>query len=223
MYTGLTSALPMAMGRELADTVQLPLVVHLAPPPIPFGDILPYLRAGDSITHVYHGGPGTMLDAAGRVRHEFLEARSRGVLIDTGTSKFHTCFAVVRGAYAQGFFPDIISTDLTPSTAAHMTIDLPTCISKFSGLGMELEDALAAATTGPAKLLPTGKGYGQLQVGMPADLAIFELEQGQTQYDDFFGDKIVAKQRLRHILTMKDGIALTAQPSPAMDYKYLRR
>jgi dihydroorotase len=88
---------------------------------------------------------------------------------------------------------------------------------------MELEDALAAATTGPAKLLPTGKGYGQLRVGMPADLAIFELEQGQTQYDDFFGDKIVAKQRLRHILTMKDGIALTAQPSPAMDYKYLRR
>jgi dihydroorotase len=223
MYTGLVSALPMAMGRELADAVKLPLVVHLAPPPVPFGEILPYLRAGDSITHVYHGAPGTMLDANGRVRPEYLEARARGVLIDTGTSKFHTCFAVVRGAYAQGFFPDIISTDLTPSTAASMVIDLPTCVNKFSALGMKLEDALAAVTTGPARILPQGQGYGRLQMGMPADLAVFEVEKGEFIYDDFFGDSVKASQRLKHVVTIKDGEVLTPQPSPRMEYDYLRR
>ena len=46
-YTGLKSLKPLKKARELADTVNLPIMVHLAPPPPGFGEVLPYLRQGD--------------------------------------------------------------------------------------------------------------------------------------------------------------------------------
>jgi dihydroorotase len=46
----------MAVGREFADAVGLPLVVHVARAPPSFGEILPCLRSGDVVTHLYHRG-----------------------------------------------------------------------------------------------------------------------------------------------------------------------
>jgi len=55
-YTGLKNTKSLEKARELADLVNLPIMVHLAPPPLEFNEILPYLKQGDIITHPYHGG-----------------------------------------------------------------------------------------------------------------------------------------------------------------------
>ena len=112
IHTGLASLLPMAAARALADAVGLPLVVHTMKAPPLFSDLLPYLKTGDVVTHMYHPGPGCLVDGLGRIAPEYAEARRRGVLFDPGTARFHTCHPVARAAIAEGFLPDTISTDL---------------------------------------------------------------------------------------------------------------
>lgn len=223
MYTGLTTLAPMSSARELADAVGLPLTVHTAKAPPSFADILPYLRAGDVVTHMYHPGPGALVDRAGRVRPEYIEARKRGVRFDTGTARFHLCFPVARAAMDQGFLPDTISTDLTLNNYNHITIDLPTTLSKFLAFGMPVEQVLRLATLEPARDLPPDRGHGRLAEGLPADLALFELASGDVEYLDFFGNVLRAGRRLVCRGTLKDGVLLTPEAQEPMPFSFMRK
>jgi len=223
MYTGLASLAPMAAGRELADAVGLPLVVHVAKAPPAFRDLLPYLRAGDVVTHIYHPGPGCLLDRCGRIAAEYLEARKRGVLFDTGTARFHTSFPVAQAALEQGFGPDTISTDLTMNNYRHITVDMPTTLSKFLALGVPLEEVLRLATLAPARTLPPERGPGRLAEGLPGDVGLFALEQGDFVYEDFFGHRLVADRRLICRATIKDGVLLTPEEQEPMPFSFMRK
>lgn len=223
MYAGLTSLTPLAAARDLADEVGLPLVVHAVSPPPSFRDILPYLRAGDVVTHAYHPGPVAMVDRRGAVRPEYREARARGVLFDTGSARMFTHFPTIRAAVEQGFGPDLITTDLTSITVDQDIIDLPTTLNKFVALGVPLAEALAKATLGAARLLPPERGIGRLAVGLPADLAVFALEEAELTYGDFFGNSVVARRRLVPWLTVKDGAVLAPQPHVPVPWRFITR
>jgi len=223
IYTGLASLAPMAAGRELADAVGLPLVVHVAKAPPAFRDLLPYLRAGDVVTHMYHPGPGCLVDRNGRIAPEYLEARQRGVLFDTGTARFHTSFPVAQAALEQRFLPDTISTDLTLTNYQHITIDMPTTLTKFMALGLSLEQVLRLATLEPAKMLPADRGHGRLAEGLRADIALFALESGEFTYEDYFGNRLYAKHRLVCRGTVKDGQLLTPEEQEPMPLSFMRK
>ena len=223
VYTGLPSLLPLSAARELADEVGLPLVVHLAPSPPSFSEVLPYLRPGDYVTHIYHPGPGAIVDQRGRVKSEYKEARERGVLMDTGMDRACTSFPIAQAALDQGFVPDTITTDVTVLDINDQVIDLPTTLSKFMALGMSVVDVLVRATIAPAVLLPPGRGYGRLLEGMPADLAVFSVEEGQLTYQDYFGHSIQGTKRLVPQITIKDGVVLTPEPQPQLNWGFLMK
>jgi len=223
MYTGLTSLAPMAAARELADAVGLPLVVHVSKAPPAFRDLLPYLRVGDVVTHMFHPGPGGLVTRDGSIAPEYREARARGVLFDTGTARFHTSFPVARTAIQQGFLPDTISTDLTLNNYQHITIDMPTTLSKFLALGIPLERALRLATLAPARMLPAARGHGRLAEGRPADLALFALESGEFTYLDYFGERLQASERLICRGTIKDGQLLAPEEQAPMPFSFMRK
>jgi len=223
LNTGLPTLAPLAAARELADTVSLPLVVHAVSPPPSFRDVLPYLRPGDVVTHIYHSGPGAIVNRSGRLCPEYQEARARGVLMDTGSAWMFTDFAVARVAIQQGFVPDTISSDLTTLTLDRLTVDLPTTLSKFMALGLGLEDVLVKATAAPARFLPAGRGFGQLKEGAPADLAILALEEGEFEYRDKFGHQAGARKRLVSFTTVKDGQILEPSPNEVLPWKFLWR
>ena len=223
IHTGLASLLPMAAARALADAVGLPLVVHTMKAPPLFSDLLPYLRAGDVVTHMYHPGPGCLVDRDGKVAPEYLEARKRGVLFDTGTARFHTCHPVARAAIAEGFLPDTISTDLCLTNYQHITIDMPTTLTKFMALGLSLEQVLQRATIEPAKSLPAGRGHGRLAEGSAADIGLFAVEAGAFTYNDFFGNPLQAARRLVCRGTIKDGRLLVPEEQEPMPFSFMRR
>ena len=220
--TGLSSLAPMAAARELADTVGLPLVVHTAKAPPLFRDLLPYLRAGDIVTHMYHPGPGCLVTSAGKVAPDYVEARERGVLFDTGTARFHTSFAVARAAIQQGFLPDTISTDLTLTNYRHITIDMPTTLTKFMALGLSLEQVLRLATIAPARMLPQDRGHGRLAEGLPADIALFARESGEFTYEGYYGDRLPAADRLVSRGTLREGRLLTPEEQEPMPLSFMR-
>jgi dihydroorotase len=207
-YTGLKSLTPMQKARELADLVDLPLMVHLAPPPPGFDETLPFLKQGDIITHPYHGGDDTILDGEGRVRPEFWEARQRGIEVDVGFDRFHGDFSVIRLALDQGFSPDYISTDLAAPNLHNLVFDLPTTVSKFVALGMPLGEALARCTYGPALKLTKEREIGWLQEGSLADIAIFDLVTDDFVYEDYFGNRVNSRERILPHLTLRKGEVL---------------
>jgi dihydroorotase len=72
------------LAREAAEAVKLPMMVHIGDTHTPLQDILPVLRAGDVITHCFHGREGGILDERGRVLPAVRTAVGRGVHLDVG-------------------------------------------------------------------------------------------------------------------------------------------
>jgi len=220
MYTGLRSMTALRRAREVADRVRLPIMMHIASDMPPFKEMLPLLKAGDIITHIYHGGSDTLLDGRGRIRSEFAEARSGGILFDVGLDRVHADFEVARTAIAQGFDPHSLSTDMT-IVNRHITVDMPTTVAKFVALGLSLEDALAKATSGPAAMLGRLADFGRLQEGAAADLAILDHSEGEQQFSDTYGHKISGRLRLRSWKTIRNGALLAPFTREAERYDFV--
>jgi len=204
-YTGLKSIKPIQKARELADLANLPIMVHLAPPPPEFSEILPHLKKGDIITHPYHGGKQTILDERGKVRPEFWEAKQRGIEVDVGLDRFHGNLAVAKSALEQDFYPHYISTDLAMPNLHHIVYDLPTTLSKFVALGLPLVEALEKCTYAPAVKMGKEKEIGCIQEGGIADIAIFEVVTDEQFFEDYFDNKIKSKERILPLMTMRKG------------------
>jgi dihydroorotase len=204
-YTGLNSIKPFQKARELADAVNLPIMVHLAPPPPEFKRILPYLKQGDIITHPYHGGKQTILDEKGKVRPEFWEARQRGIEVDVGLDRFHGNLTVMKSALEQGFLPHYISTDLAMPNLHDIVYDLPTTVGKFIAAGLPLVEALERCTYAPAVKMEKEKEIGCIQEGMIADIAIFDVVTDEHFFEDYFDNKIKSKERILPFMTIRKG------------------
>jgi len=221
-YTGLPSLAALTSGREIADRTRSPMMVHIASGPPRFEEILPHLRAGDIVTHIYHGGDDSLVDGQGRVREVFREAKARGVTFDVGLDRIHTSFAVVRPALAEGFFPHYLSTDLTMPNR-HVTVDMPTTISKFVALGMPLEQAIAASGHSAAVKLGMDGIFGVIRKGNQADLGVFELQDGAFEYRDTYGNTLQATKRLAALQTLYAGRILEAQRRSVRMYDFVTK
>jgi len=221
-YTGLASLAALARGREVADRTRSPMMVHIASGPPHFEEILPHLRAGDIVTHIYHGGEDSLLDGQGHVRAVFREAKARGVTFDVGLDRIHTSFAVVRAALAEGFLPHYLSTDLTMPNR-HVTVDMPTTISKFVALGMSLEHAIAASGHSASVKLGMDTRFGVIREGNQADLGVFEVQEGTCEYRDTYGNVLQATKRLVPLQTLYAGRVLEPPRRPFRVYDFVTK
>ena len=222
-YTGLPSLLCMERARELADMVKLPVMVHLAPAPPAFSDVVAYLKEGDIITHPYHGGQTTILDANGQILPEYWEARSRGIEVDLGLDRFHGNLDIMRKCFDQGFFPDYISTDLTTTNIDNIVFDMPTTIEKAVACGMALPEAIRRSTQTAALKMGRADDIGHLKVGASADIAVFDLDASPGAVVDFEGNKIETQERLKAVSTYRRGQRLQPPAEPLETLDVLNR
>lgn len=181
-------------GRAVADATGTRLMVHIAEPPPLLDDVLPYLHTGDLVAHCFTAGLMGILDRSGGLRESVRRARDRGVLFDVGHGNGSFSFAVARKALAQGFAPDLISSDLHAYNVDGPVFDLPTTVTKFLALGMPLADALRRATSVPGALV--GDGVGALRVGGRADLAVVRLAREPVALGDSRGVVLTHDERL---------------------------
>jgi dihydroorotase len=72
-------------------------------------------------------------------------------------------------------------------------------------LGMPLSQVIACATVTSAASVPVFHGKGTLKIGAPADIAVLELRDGNFEFDDNFGNKRPARQRLFPYATILAG------------------
>jgi dihydroorotase len=176
---------------DLAGQAGLPLMVHIGETAEPLDQVLPYLRAGDIVAHCYTGKPYNIL-VDGVVQPAVAEARARGVLFDSAHGKSNLSYDIARIAIAEGFLPDIASSDTSGRNWRGPVFDLLTSLSKLVALGAPLPEVIKRATIDPAKLLGIAdEGYGSLEVGTPAHVTVVEEVSDQV-LPDAAGNSIVA-------------------------------
>jgi dihydroorotase len=197
----------LRVAREAADSLGLPLMVHVIDIRPSLDWLLPYLRRGDVVTHCFHGNEGGILDARGRVLPAAVRARERGVLFDVGHGVGSFAYRVARAALAQGFPPDTISSDLHAHNVGGPAFDQATTLSKLLHLGMPLAEVIRAATAAPAAAVRREGRIGALAAGREADLSAFELRDGRWPLPDAAGETEVVERLLIPRLVIQAGEA----------------
>jgi dihydroorotase len=198
-------------GVQAAQATGLPLMAHIDGPYSPLTELLPMLRKGDVYTHFLHAHQHGTLDANGKILPVALEARQRGVLFDVAQGRSHLSWEVAEKCLAQGFLPDTLSTDLTRATASDRVFDLPTMVSKFIALGVDMDKAIQMVTSNAARVFDFGAQIGTLKPGSEADISIFELREGNFEFEDSDGKKRSGRQKLVSTAVVRRGELLVNQ------------
>jgi dihydroorotase len=193
-------------AQEAAAPFGLPVMIHVGQNYSPMRAILPLLKRGDIVTHLYAPAPNGILDDQGRLIPDVAAARRRGVLFDFGNGVAdHFNWDVVDKATKQGFWPDTLSTDWNAMSRTTGVVDFPNVMSKLLMFGMPLMQVIACATVNAAKSFPAFDDRGTLNVGAPADVAILELKDGSFEFVDNYKGTRTGKQRLFPVATVLGG------------------
>ena len=205
----------LRLAREAADLAELPLMVHVIDMLRPITWLLPYLEAGDIVTHCFHGNEGGVLDEAGRVFPEVFAARERGVVFDVGHGIGSFAWRVARIATAEGLWPTTISSDIHAHNVNGPVFDQPTTLSKLLHLGMPLTDIIRATTVAPAAALRRADQLGSLEPGRAADLTLLEVVPGEWGLTDGAEETVVASDLLVPRWVVRAGEVLECETATA--------
>ena len=204
MQVGDNGVEPLTLAIEAAERAGTSVMCHIGAG-VPLPEILGLLRPGDVITHCFQGNGDNIIDEKGRIIPEAWKAREDGVIFDVGhgAGSFH--YEVAQRAMEQGFISDVISTDLHTGNINGPVYDLPTTLSKLMHLGLPLADVIEKATFSAAKAIQREEQIGNLKVGTVADIAVFDVLEGQFEYFDSHGTKFIGDKKLKAELTIRKG------------------
>jgi dihydroorotase len=188
--------LPLQLAMEAAELAGLPLMCHIDEPPPRLEEVLALLRPGDVLTHCFRPAPNAPALPDGRVCEGVLAARGRGVAFDIGHGMGSFAFATAEAMLAQGFAPDVISSDVHALCIDGPAFDNLATMSKFLGLGMPLVEIVRAVTATPARLLGRAD-LGSLAVGVTGDATVLSIEDGGFEAVDVTGATRVFPQRFK--------------------------
>lgn len=198
----------LELALEAAKDARTLLMVHIS-----LGaderKILESLRAGDILTHCFHGRGNRMLGEGGITNTDLvMEARKRGILFDVGHGGGSFSWDTAQRGYEHHFYPDTLSTDLHRYCVGKpLSVSLPQVMSKFLCLGMSLQDTILKTTSAPAKAVGLGEGIGSLKVGGRADVLQFRLEEGEFKFQDTHLETRVGSRSIVPLRVVKDGVA----------------
>ena len=185
-----------------AREADLPLMVHIGEPGPPLGEILNSLRAGDIVTHCFHGKPGCIIGDNGRIIPEAYAARERGVLFDIGHGGASFDIHVGRRAVLDGGFrPHLISTDLHSHNINGPVHSLALTMSKMLACGLDEGEILEGVTAAPARSLGI-EDYQSGILGREARFTLFETVENEKTFSDAGGNGIQPSRLFRPRFTI---------------------
>jgi predicted amidohydrolase len=213
--------LKVRLASELCDNIEplkatlgiaeriggLRVCVHVTDSPCRMEEIADLLRPGDVFCHMYHGRRDTILNPDGKIWPGLYAARKRGVIFDASHGKGNFCHEVALTAIKEGFWPDVISTDVGNFKIfiSHWARSLPFLMSKHLDMGMDLEAVIRAVTETPARLMGMAGEIGTLAPGAYADIALFTIEEKRVRYQDYFNTSFYGKRLFMPQFVICDG------------------
>ncbi len=208
---------PLAKARELADRVGLPLMTHIGTSPPTIQEVIPHLRPGDILTHCFTWQDMTIAGPDGDVIPEIRELQEAGLILDVGHGTGSFGYEIAESMIAQGIRPNVISSDIHQMAVQGPMFDLPTTLSKFLNLGMSLPEVIACATVNAAHAVRLERA-GTLAIGMPADIALFRIEEGDYRFHDVRMHERSGDKLLVNTLTLVEGHELATREERALHF-----
>lgn len=193
--SGASGIAPLDIALQVADAVGLPLMAHIDHPPPSYEAVVDRLRPGDVLTHAFRPFPNAPMDGRGRVKDAVRRARERGVLFDIGHGAGSFSFRTARAMLAEGFLPDVISSDVHALCVAGPAFDQVTTLSKFLCLGLSLPQVIAASTRDAAAALKR-PDLGTLRPGAAGDATVLSVREGGFDYVDVVGEHLAGDRRI---------------------------
>jgi dihydroorotase len=200
-----TGIAPLQRAREAADRCEMPLMVHIGWGPPALTEVLRYMKPGDILTHCFTGGDMRIVDEDGRLRDEARRVWDSGVIMDIGHGAGSFSFETAEALMAEGYRPDVISSDIHQLSIHGPMFDLPTCLSKFMALDMNFAETIHAATARPAQVMGLQDEIGTLKPGALADVALFRIEEGAFTFYDIHMNARSGRELVRNTLTIVGG------------------
>lgn len=203
----------LELTLEMAEKLGTRVCVHTTDPAGPAEDIASMLRKDDIFAHVFQGRNSTILNEEGQIKQAVLDARERGVVFDAANGHWNYNNEVGIRSVAQGFLPDIISTDQTFEKVNYRSQakNLPYVMSKYLDLGMSLHDVIKASTQTPAFHMGLDGEIGTLAAGAVADVAVLRLIDCKVNHRDDNEEVYEGSQLLVPQMTILDGEIVYSQ------------
>jgi dihydroorotase len=189
----------LRLAIQAGDGSRSPVMVHVGDTGISMEEIVDTLRAGDIVTHCYTPQKPSIVDASGHLLVAVRKAQERGVIFDVGHAGGHFDFNLVRRAMGDGLLPNVISSDLhgrLKQPGFGVVGDLPTVLTKFLALGLNLDQIIAMCTINPAAVIGWQDRLGSLEVGRDADIAVLQIVNEPTKLRDSVGGEMTTEQRI---------------------------
>jgi dihydroorotase len=213
---GATGVNGLERAREAAAELALPVMVHIGTGPPAIDEVVELMGNGDVLTHCYTGQDMRIVDAHGALLPGVAQALDRGMLLDLGHGSGSFAFRTAEPLIEAGILPHVLSTDIHQMSAYGPMFDLPTTLSKFLAMGLELADVLECATAAPARLLGLEGRVGTLRPGAAADVALFDVKRGSFSFYDIDRAVRIGDRLLVNALTIAGGRVLPRQPEPPL-------
>ena len=205
-YSGPNDLQAVRAACSVAEQIGKPVMIHVGSPHSPMEQILELARPGDIVTHAFRrGGTGGVIGPDGRVSAYIRRAADRGILFDVGHGSGSFSFTATEASLKENFRPTTISSDIHAYSALGPVFDLPTTMTKMLLLGLPLEKIVELTTIAPARAISKLEEMGSLKPGSPADIAVFDLVQGEFSLVDSQGDIRKATQKIVPVLALRHG------------------
>ena len=174
--------------------------------------IIPLLKAGDIMAHVYSCMPDGIMGTGEDVPAWIHEAKQAGILFDLGHG-VNFSFRIARRMMAAGVYPDTLGSDVHGDFCAFhdfsiLDYSLIGGLNKLVALGMPLTMAVAGLTSTPARVLGDAS-IGHLGVGARANITMLRSLPGVWSFRDAEGARLDVEQRLLPALVVLDGEVIT--------------
>ena len=207
------------LAKRAATEAGIKLMVHIGDTekrydPNVIRQLLPILEQGDIVTHLFTANPGGVLDGEGKVVPEAMEAKDRGVWLDTAHGRMNFSFDVAQRVVDQGLVPHCISTDLTLPGRVRTVHSMTEMMTRFLTMGFTLEQVITMSTLNPAMAVGVDDRLGTLAVGRQADITVLDMEEGDWVLYDVVGGTRRTDKAVVPVLTVKKGEVFEAGWGP---------
>ena len=198
---------PLKRTVELAERFQCRVCLHATQLDAGYDEIFRIMRKGDIVCHIFQGdNQNNILGGSDHIEDYVYEGREKGILFDCACGRVNYSNQIMKTAFAEGFWPDIVSTDIIGFSIYGPKIhSLLSVMSQYLAMGMPLKDLVRAVTATPAHIMGLSNQIGTLEPGAKADIFITKLVENPMDITDKFGRTVHLNMTFVPLLTLKEG------------------
>ncbi len=185
----------LKLAKEASREVQLPVYIHLGTlwPELQgakvdaakiIDEVVPLLDPGDILAHPFTRFPSGFVAPDSAIHPLMCEALAKGVRIADGGRAYRGMFT------GEGVDSIVADERASPFVRPY---SLHHAMSELLALGVPLAETIRMATQNAAIMLGLGAEMGALSIGMPADLSVMRLIEGEWTLID--SERVTHKAR----------------------------